>query len=81
MLGMAAGEAADICGEPVDHALGSLARTRLERTDHPFRAKFISVCIERFGHAIGVKDEAIVAFEGHGKIAGYPIEHVPAVNP
>jgi len=80
MLWMAAGKRADICGQTVDHSLGSFVRARAERTDHPLWTKFVSVGVERFGDAIGVKHEAIIAFEGHGKIAGYPIEHVPTVN-
>src|SRR5262249_11754203 len=80
MVWMAAGKRADICGQTIDHSLGSFVCARAERTDHPLRTEFVSVGIERFGDAIGVKHEAIIAFEGHGKIAGYPIEHVSAVN-
>ena len=62
-----------IAGAP----LGALARTRL---DHAFDAKFVSVCVERFGHSVRVKNQAIVAFERDGEIARYPIEHASAVN-
>ena len=58
----------------------ALARAGADGSDHPFRAEFISVRIERLGDAIGVKHEAIIAFEGDGNVAGYPIEHVSAVN-
>src|SRR6476660_6724181 len=80
MLRMAAGEIADIGNEAVDHSLCALARAGAEGTGHPFRAKFIAIGIERFRYAVGVKQQAIVALEGHGKIAGYPIEHVSTVN-
>ena len=77
---MAADKVTDVGGQAVDHSLGSLPRAGAEGSDHPFRAEFISVGIERFSDAIGVKQQAIIAFEGHGKVAGYPIEHVSAVN-
>jgi hypothetical protein len=81
ILRMAAGEIADIIGQTGDNSLRSFARTGAHGSDHSFGAEFISVCVEHFGDAVGVKDEAIIAFERDGKVAGYPIEHVSAVNP
>ena len=58
----------------------SFARAGADGLDHSFGAEFIPVRVERFGDAVGVKDQAIVAFERDRKVAGYPIEHVSAVN-
>ena len=55
-------------------------RAGLNGLHHPFRAEFIALRVERFGDAVGVKDQAIIAFQLDGKIARYPIEHVSTVN-
>ena len=80
MLRMATREIADIAGQARDHSLRPLPRAGADGSDHSLRAEFISVRIERLGDAVGVKHEAIIAFEGDGNVAGYPIEHVSAVN-
>ena len=42
----------------------ALARTRL---DHAFEAEFVSLRVERFGDSVGVKNQAIAAFERDGE--------------
>ena len=56
------------------------ARWRGLDRDHPFQAKFVSVGIERFGDAVGVKDQAIVAFERDGKSPVILSNTLSAVN-
>ena len=51
-----------IAGAP----FAALARTDC---DHPLGAEFVSVRVERFGDAVRVKDQAIVAFQRDGKVA------------
>src|SRR5690349_13683628 len=78
---MAVGEITHIGCQARNDSLRSLARAGTNGSNHPLWSEFVSVGIEHFGDAIGVKHQAIIAFEGDGKVAGYPIEHVTAVNP
>ena len=77
---MSASEIADIISQAGDNSLCSFARACADRSEHSFGAEFISIRVEHFGDAVGVKDEAIITFERDRKVAGYPIEHVSVVN-
>ena len=80
VLRMAIKVMSSFCGcEPTKFRTSSITRViiagapfiALARTDWIMRseAKFVSLRVERFGHAVGVKDQAIVAFERDGKVA------------
>ena len=59
VLRMAAGEVADVIGQAVRLFPVLLARARLDGLIMG-PAEFVSVRIEHFGDAVGVKDEAII---------------------
>ena len=64
-----------------DHRRRAL-RVRWRERDWTIRSKPNSspFRVERFGHSVGVKNQAIVALERDSEIARYPIEHASAVN-
>src|SRR5713101_9323052 len=57
--------------------IGSAGTNGLNRA---FKAEFVSLGIERFRHAVGVENEAIITLEPDGEVYHKPIEDVSAVN-
>src|SRR5947207_15775135 len=57
--------------------IGSAGTNGLNRA---FKAEFVSLGIERFRHAVGVENEAIITLEPDGEVCRQPSEHVSAVN-
>src|SRR5438094_2924787 len=60
--------------------LGAVSGAGAGRLDCSLKTEFVPFRIERFRHAVGVKDEAIIAIERHAEISSKPIKHISAVN-
>jgi len=73
-------EVSQVVDQSCDDSRSAVHRTGTQRLDHPFDAEFVSFRVDRFRHSIGIEDQAIVALERDGDIAGEPIEDVSTVN-
>ena len=80
ILGKRAGKVAYILDNSFYNRLGAVGRAGANRLDHAIKPEFISVGIERFRDAVGIKNQAIIALERDSEIGGKPIEHISAVN-
>jgi hypothetical protein len=46
-----------------------IGRAGTDRLHHALDAEFVSLGVQRFGHAVGIENEAIVAFERDSEVS------------
>src|SRR5206468_11668116 len=74
------GKIAHILDNSLHNRRRTVSRAGADRLNRAVKAEFVSFSIERFRHAVGVENEAIIALERDGEIGSEPIEHISAVN-
>src|SRR5438067_2015986 len=80
VLWLRSNEAPQLVDQTRDYSRRATRRAGANGLDNAVKAKFISVCVERFGHSIRVEKQAIVLFQRESEVARYPIEHASTVN-
>ena len=81
VLGIRTGKIMHVIDDSLYNRLGAIGRAGADRLDRALKTEFVSFRIERFRHAVGVKDEAIIALERDGEISSKPIKHFPLSIP
>ena len=63
------GKVANVLDDFPYNCLCSIGRAGTDRLHHALEAKLVSIRIERFGYAVSVENEAIVAFERDSEVS------------
>jgi len=77
---MRAYEVTQVVNQPRQNGRSAVACARADALRHALKTEFATVGIQRFGHSIGVEDEAIISLERDNEIARHPIEDATTVN-
>src|SRR4030095_7747922 len=73
-------ERAKVIGQPCDDSRRSVFGARKDRFDHALEPKFVPLRVERFGDAVSVKNQAILALERQREVRRPSLEYMSSLN-